>query len=160
MKFQELGQNGRVWIYPSSRKLLSQESAEIHSKVEQFLSQWAAHGSSLKAKFQIFHSQFLVLAVDDGFTEASGCSIDKATALFQKLDQDYQLDLFNRFNLFFKADEDILLFSPQSIKQAYDQSTISKDSLFFNNALYNLSDFRSSWLIPFSESWAFKQAVQ
>jgi len=153
--FDSLTGNGRVWIFTSNRKLTTREVDEINAKFDVFCKDWSAHGSQLKASFQIFNNQILVLGADEDFEPASGCSIDRSTAIFQEIDQTLQIDLFNRLNLAFKENGEIVIVRMADIQSAYDLKKITDSSTFFDNSVNTLQDIRTRWKVPFSKSWAY-----
>jgi hypothetical protein len=153
--FDSLTGNGRVWIFTSNRKLTTREVDEINAKFDVFCEDWSAHGSQLKASFQIFNNQILVLGADEDFEPASGCSIDRSTAIFQEIDQTLQIDLFNRLNLAFKENDEIVIVRMADIQSAYDLKKITDSSTFFDNSVNTLQDIRTRWKMPFSKSWAY-----
>ena len=153
--FDSLTGNGRVWIFTSNRKLTTHEADEINAKFDVFCQDWSAHGSQLKASFQIFNNQILVLGADEDFEPASGCSIDRSTAIFQEIDQTLQIDLFNRMNLAFQENDEIVIVRMADIQSAYDLKKITDSSIFFDNSLNSLHDIRTRWKVPFCKSWAY-----
>ncbi|MDG1721038.1 MAG: ABC transporter ATPase [Bacteroidia bacterium] len=153
--FDSLTGNGRVWIFTSNRKLTTREVDEINAKFDVFCKDWSAHGSQLKASFQIFNNQILVLGADEDFEPASGCSIDRSTAIFQEIDQTLKIDLFNRLNLAFKENDEIIIVRMADIQSAYDLKKITDSSTFFDNSVNTLQDIRIRWKMPFSKSWAY-----
>lgn len=152
--FTELHGDGRVWIYTSNRPLTQAEQAEIKAKVNSFCADWAAHGSALKSQFDIFHDHFLVLAVDEDFEAASGCSIDSSVAVFRELDANYHLDLFNRLNLAFLIADHVHLIKLAELNTAHQQGLISNESILIDNTISSLKQLRNDWKKPLSESWA------
>ena len=76
VKFENLPSHSRVWIYQSNRKFTTQEVEFITEKAILFTNQWTKHGSDLQGSLVIKYNQFLILAVDEGFNNVSGCSID------------------------------------------------------------------------------------
>ena len=155
--FPSLQGNGRIWIYVANRKLTAIEIADTKAKLAVFCESWAAHGNQLKADFDVFHNQLLVLGVDEQVEAASGCSIDKSTAIFQQIDSELQLDLFNRMNLSFLQNEEIRIGQMQDINQAYISGLIKEDTVFLDNTISILSDLRTRWHVPFKASWAFSK---
>ena len=73
--FEELPESARVWIYQSDKILDSKQVDYIEEQAKVFCNQWSAHSTPLKSGYQILHKKFLVLSVDEGYNEASGCSI-------------------------------------------------------------------------------------
>ena len=63
--FDTLSDDARIWIYPASRSFSAQELPEISEKMETFLTQWTAHGASLKAGFMIPYKRFIVFGLDE-----------------------------------------------------------------------------------------------
>lgn len=153
--FDSLTGNGRVWIFTSNRKLTTHEADEINAKFDVFCQDWSAHGSQLKASFQIFNNQILVLGADEDFEPASGCSIDRSTAIFQEIDQTLQIDLFNRLNLAFQENDEIVIVRMADIQSAYDLKKITDSSIFFDNSVNSLHDIRTRWKVHFCKSWAY-----
>ena len=155
--FPALQGNGRVWIYVSNRALSENEQKAIKEDLSTFCKSWAAHGNQLAADFDVFHNQLLVLAVDENVEAATGCSIDKATAIFQEIDANLHLDLFDRVNLTFVKAGGIRIVKMQDINQAFHSGVITADSLFLDNTISSLSELRERWEVPFKDSWAFRK---
>ncbi len=82
--FKELPESSRVWIYQANRSLSEQELQEINTKLEDFITQWTAHGANLKASFEIRYKRFIILALDQELNAASGCSIDASVHFIQQ----------------------------------------------------------------------------
>ena len=155
--FPSLTGNGRIWIYAANRKLSSTEVQDVKSRLAGFCQGWAAHGNQLAADFEVCHEQLLVLAVDEQVEAATGCSIDKATAIFQQIDAELQLDLFNRMNLTFLEGDTVRMVRMNDISQAFHSRLIKEDSVFLDNTISVLSDLRTRWQVPFKNSWAFRK---
>ena len=152
--FNDLKGNGRIWIYTSKRKLSIPEVEKITAKVKSFCEGWAAHGSSLKSDFKIFNDQFLVLAVDEDFEAASGCSIDSSVQVFREIDQAYNLDLFNRLNLGFLIADQVKIIRLAELNTAHQQGQIDSNSILIDNTISTLDQLRTDWHKPLSKSWA------
>ena len=95
VKFENLSSHSRVWIYQSDRKFTTKEVGFISEKAILFIDQWTKHGSDLQGSFMIKYNQFLVLAVDEGFNNVSGCSIDASVRFVKGLEHELKLDLMN-----------------------------------------------------------------
>lgn len=155
--FPSLKGNGRIWIYAANRQLAQNEQEAIKVELSEFCASWAAHGNQLTADFDIFHNQLLVLGVDEQVASATGCSIDKATGIFQKVDAQLELDLFNRMNLTFLDNDKIRLVQMTDINQAYHAGLINDETTFLDNTISVLSELRTKWQEPFKDSWAYKR---
>lgn len=151
--FNDLKGNGRVWIYTSNRPLSLQEQAEIKESMQSFTENWAAHGTQLRSDFDILEDHFLVLAVDEDFEAASGCSIDSSVQVFRDISGKYNIDLFNRMNLAFKIADQVKIIKMAELNTAIQQGTLEIDHLFYDNSISDLNSLRSSWKKPIKESW-------
>src|ERR1700749_1742248 len=99
MQFSE---NSRVWIYQSDKKLADAEVQQIQQNLDAFTTQWTAHNPQLKAKAEVRYNRFLILIVDESQAGASGCSIDKSVNFMQHLERQFNINLFDRFNLAYR----------------------------------------------------------
>src|ERR1700759_2190076 len=99
MKFSE---NSRVWIYQSDKELTDSEVALLQSQLDNFTTGWTAHNNQLKAKAEIRYNRFIILVVDESQAGASGCSIDKSVRFMKDIEQEFGINLFDRFNLAYR----------------------------------------------------------
>lgn len=150
MQFSE---NSRVWIYQSDKKLSDTEVQEIQQHLSQFATHWTAHNNRLKAKAEIRYNRFLILVVDESQAGASGCSIDKSVNFMKQLEQQFNLHLFDRFNLAYREGDEILSLPRHGFEDLIKQGKINKDSIVFNNLVQNLAELETKWEVPFKDSW-------
>jgi hypothetical protein len=150
MQFSE---NSRVWIYQSDKKLSDTEAQEIQQHLNQFATHWTAHNNRLKAKAEIRYNRFLILVVDESQAGASGCSIDKSVNFMKQLEQQFNIHLFDRFNLAYREGDEILSLPRHGFEDLIKQGKINKDSIVFNNLVHNLAELETKWEVPFKDSW-------
>lgn len=145
--------HSKVWIYQSNRKFTDKETAEIQEVLNNFTSQWAAHGHQLKAKAEIFYQYFIVLTVDQQVASVTGCSIDASVKVMKGIESKYELDLFNRFNMAYKIDGEVHVVSKEDFETLITINKIDLNTTVFNNLVENLADFEQKWEVPLQESW-------
>lgn len=150
--FSELSSDSKIWIYQSDRFFTTEEAAFAEKKLADFVQNWKSHGQPVKAAGNILHNLFIVLAADES-ESPSGCSIDSSVHFLKELEQELNINLFNRSALALFTDGNISFVSLNKIKEAISQGTITKETLFFDNLVKNLSSFRNEWLVPFKSSW-------
>jgi hypothetical protein len=150
MHFSE---NSRVWIYQSDRKLTDLETQEIEAKLKAFVSEWTAHTMQLAAGAEVRYNRFLILIVDESKAGASGCSIDKSVKFMKQLEQEYNINLFDRFNLAYKEGEEVLSAPRNAFEELIKQGTITANTTVFNNLVQSLAELNTKWEVPFSQSW-------
>lgn len=150
MHFSE---NSRVWVYQSDRKLSEQETHEIEAKLKAFVQEWTAHTIQLVAGAEVRYNRFLILIVDESKTGASGCSIDSSVRFIKGLEQEYNINLFDRFNLAYKEGAEVLS-APRSVfEQLVKDGKITADTIVFNNVVQTVAELNTKWEVPFKESW-------
>lgn len=150
--FEELSDKSRIWIFQSTMPL-GEKSEQILEEADQFLQQWAAHGAALMASSTIEYDHFLIIATDEDFNMASGCSIDSMTRFVQELAQRHQLNLFDRSKLAFLKGGEVLQIDMKSIKDKVAQGYFDSQMLFFNNNISTKSQLQNEWLVKPEESW-------
>lgn len=151
--------SSRLWIYQSNRKLKADEAAQIENKARDFVSEWTAHKQNLNASVQVLHHSFLMLMVDESQTGASGCSIDSSVRFIKQLEQEFDLNFFDRLNFAFANEgSDIFFVKKAEIKEAFNKGKISAESFYFNNLVGTLGEFKSNWQQRFKDSWLYSVA--
>lgn len=150
MNFSE---NSRVWIYQSNRELNPVEMARMEHILTEFTSDWTAHNNLLKAQAEIRYNRFIILTVDESQAGVTGCSIDKSVALMKSLEQEFHLNLFDRFNTAYRAAEGIASASRNDFEELIKQGVVNSDTIVFNNLVNTLRDLDTKWEVPFKNSW-------
>lgn len=143
----------RVWIYQSDRKFTSTEETEILNKLAAFTNQWKAHGNELLAKAEIRYGFFIILTVDESQAGVTGCSIDSSVRLIKEIEQEYHIDLFNRFNIAYKVNEEVVVNSKEDFETLVNIKQVTTETIVFNNMVQNLAELESKWEVPFQNSW-------
>ena len=91
-----LSGESRVWLYTADRLLTSEEQVELSDAIESFLSDWVAHGQSLRASWRLEGGRCLIIALDQRSPQATGCSIDAKVHWLQALGQQWGIDWMMR----------------------------------------------------------------
>ena len=151
--FSELPEQARVWIYPSSRVFSADEKTLIASKLDTFLSQWAAHGAPLKTAFDLPYNRFIVIGLDEEIQGASGCSIDASVRFIQELEQAFDLTLLDKMNVCYRVDGQIVYTPLKAFRKLAKTSEINQDTIVFNNLVVNKGEYETLWETPAYNSW-------
>jgi hypothetical protein len=150
---EQLPETARVWIYQSDRKFSDEEMKAIEAALDGFIQTWTAHGKDLKAGYEIRYRRFIVIALDQAHTAASGCSIDASVHFIQSLEQKFDLDLLDKMNVTFKQGEYITYKSLADFKKMAKEKAISAKTVVFNNLVTDIREYREHWEVPAQESW-------
>ncbi|MFM7700105.1 MAG: hypothetical protein ACKO7V_04860, partial [Bacteroidota bacterium] len=122
---------------------------------------WTAHRQDLRASGALYQGYFILLAVDESQTAASGCSIDTATHFVQDLGQSLNLNFLEKRRYFYRnGDQPIHAVDSQTI-QAVDHRTmqaavqdglVTPATLVADTLVSKVGDLDRLWL-PLGESW-------
>lgn len=145
--------DARVWVYQSNSVLSDAEVIAIKSEGAHFISDWAAHGASLKASFDILYNRFIVIAVDEQQAMASGCSIDKSVKFVKELEHKFNLNLFDRMQVAYKKEEEINVCSLSEFEKLAAQGLVNELTIVFNNMVTSKKLFDTQWQVPLKQSW-------
>jgi len=143
----------KIWIYQSNRELTSPEVTAIQQKLNDFTTQWQAHGHQLQAKADILYNFFIVFTVDEASASVTGCSIDSSVRIIKEIEQEYKLDLFNRFNIAYKQANKVLVLNKEDFETMVNIKKIGPDTIVFNNLVATLAEFENKWETSFEKSW-------
>lgn len=146
----------KVWIYQSDRAFSNEEVIAIQQQLNDFTTEWKAHGHQLQAKAEILYNYFIVFIVDEASAGTTGCSIDASVRVIKGLEQEYSVDLFNRFNMAYKTDDKVVVLNKEDFETLISIKKINADSIVFNNLVQTLDDFEKKWEVPLKNSWHAK----
>lgn len=151
--YNTLPDSARVWVYQSDRKFKQEELPIIQKEAEEFITNWTRHGDQLKGSYTVIHNQFLVLAIDESFANASGCSIDSSVRFVKKIESQLSVDLMNKLNISFKDGDNINIVSLSDFQEFAKQNKITPDTIVFNNMVQTKGEISNQWEVPAKDSW-------
>ncbi|AXT55565.1 ABC transporter ATPase [Aquimarina sp. AD1] len=151
--FKELPDTSRIWIYQANRSFTLEELDEIKNKLETFITQWTAHGSDLKAGYDIKYKRFITIALDQDMNQATGCSIDASVHFIQQLETDYKVDLMDKMNVSYKQGEFVAYKTLTDFRKMAKNRSVSPNTIVFNNLVTNIAEYKTDWEVPAKDSW-------
>ncbi|WP_335964390.1 ABC transporter ATPase [Galbibacter sp. PAP.153] len=151
--FNEISETARVWIYQANRSFTEDEIKELNQKITNFIEQWTAHGAHLQASFEIRYKRFIIIALDQEFNAASGCSIDASVRFIQELEKEYHVDLLDKMNVSYRQGDFIAYKTLADFKKMAKQKAVSQNTIVFNNLVTNKEEYQNYWEVPARDSW-------
>ncbi|MBE16033.1 MAG: ABC transporter ATPase [Dokdonia sp.] len=151
--FKNMPDTSRIWIYQSDTRFSQEQLVKIRKDLTSFLTAWTAHGAQLKAGFDIRHDRFIIIALDQTQSQASGCSIDSQVRFIIALQQELGVDLLDKMNVTYYQNDRVHYKPLLDFKKMAKDGAIGKKTIVFNNLVTNLGEFKDSWEIPAIESW-------
>lgn len=126
---------------------------EISEGLDEFIKEWTAHGSQLQAGYEIKYNRFIIIALDQSQTAASGCSIDASVHFIQNLEKKYDIQLLDKMNVSYKQGDYIVYKPLTDFKKMAKEKAVSKATIVFNNLVINKHEYLHNWEVPAQESW-------
>lgn len=152
--FLDYPAEARIWIFMAERPLDAVQADVVNMYMSQFIPQWKAHGDALKAGYELIENQFIVVAVDETPTLASGCSIDAMTRFIREIESKTGISYTNRMLIGYREENTIKTIPLNEFKSKVKAGEIAADTLIYNNSVSNLNDFWDRWEQPLDKSWA------
>ena len=143
----------RVWIYQADRLFRLQEALEVETYLNDFVQNWQSHGIPVKGYANLLFGQFIILMADETATGVSGCSTDSSVRLMKKIEEMFNVQLFNRQLLAFLVKDKVQVLPMSQLSYAFENNFITGDTIYFNNLVQTKEELLKKWLIPVRESW-------
>src|SRR5258707_13326341 len=102
VSFESLPDASRVWVFASAPALPAAAAKTVLSGVDSHLKEWKAHGEPLTVSREWIEDRFLVVAVDQTHTGASGCSIDGLFRVLQQLENSVHASLVGGGRVYYR----------------------------------------------------------
>ena len=157
---RDFNDNSRVWVYQSNRVFTQPEVLQIEELLKNFSRDWKSHGTPVKGFANLFFGQFIILMADETAMGVSGCSTDSSVRFIKNIEQDFQVELFDRLMLAFLIQERIQLLPLSQISSYLEDGLINTDTLYFNNTILTKKELLDHWIIPVKESWLAKRIFE
>ena len=153
VKFKELPDESRVWVYQSNRIFTNKELNYIRAYSYHFLKKWTAHGSDLKAGIDIPYDRFIVIGLNESIKSATGCSIDSSVRFIKTIENKFNVVLLDKMNVTYRVNNKIDYTPLKNFISMAKKKLIHEDVIVFNNLVVNKKEYRAQWEVPASSSW-------
>ncbi len=146
--YQNLSENAKVYLYPSSRKFYPNELEELDVKVKEFTSKWTKFSTSYKIEYQ----RFLLFFLEEDAVITTKIMDELAEFIFQ-LEKDYNITLLDKVNVCFKQGEYVQYQEMKRFRELIKKKSVSKKTIVFNNFIQTKYEFENEWEVPITNSW-------
>ena len=151
--FDKISDESRIWIFQSNRLIPDLDIEPLKKQIDNFLSSWTSHGNQLMVASKIKYNLFIIIALDQSCSTASGCSIDKLVSFIKNIENNYQISLLDRLDISFRDKNKISVLRLDAFKRKILEKKINNDTIVFNNLINLKSDLADNWEIPLNRSW-------
>ena|SRR5688572_25087749 len=159
VSFESLPANARLWVFQASRKFTFEEKNILNAHLQAFTETWVTHGHPMQASFQIPFVHFVVLAADEGYNAASGCSIDDSVRTVKAVGAQIGIDFFNRSLIAFQTNAGIELIALDQLKAAHAAGRWNAETPTFNNLIATKKQL-AQWIVPAGSTWLKRHLSQ
>ena len=153
VNFDKISDESRIWVFQSNRLISDLDIESLEKQIDVFLSSWTSHGNQLMVASKIEYNLFIIIALDQSCSTASGCSIDKLVSFVKNIENDYQISLLDRLDISFRDKNKISVLRLDDFKRKILEKKINNDTIVFNNLINLKSDLANNWEIPLNRSW-------
>jgi hypothetical protein len=154
---KEMNPHSKIWIYQSNREFTTQEAEDFKLYAADFIKSWNSHGTILQSSIELRYNRFIIIAVDESVTPASGCSIDKSVAFIKSVEQKFHLNLFDRMQVAYrKSNGNICTAHLLEFEKMIAAGDINEETTVFNNLVEKFNQLQTQWEVPVKMSWHSK----
>ncbi|MEE9348754.1 MAG: ABC transporter ATPase [Flavobacteriaceae bacterium] len=146
--YQNLSEEAKVFLYPSSRKFYPNELEELDQKIKEFISSF----EDISIAFKIEYQRFIIFFISEDVT-ISTSFMDKIANFIIQLETDYSITLLDKVNVCFKQGEHVQYQEMKRFRELIKKKSVSKKTIVFNNFLQSKYEFENQWEVVITDSW-------
>lgn len=153
-EFEKLPDNSRVWVYGADVAIGGKAEKILLEQVDNYLTDWKAHGMPLTAGRDWREHRFLTIAVDQNQAGASGCSIDGLFRTLKSLEQKIGAGIVTSGLVFYRDKQgEIQAVSRDDFGGAGARGEIDADTQVFDLSVTTLGEWRARFSSRAGDSW-------
>jgi hypothetical protein len=152
--FDVLPGDARVWVFGAANELTDTASNRLLRAVDEFLTEWNAHGSPLTCGREWREGRFLAIGVDQSTAGASGCSIDGLFRTLARLEPELGTTLLGGGRVYYRdATGRVNVATRGAFNQLARDGQVGPDTLAFDTSITSAAAWRDRFERPIRESW-------
>lgn len=154
VEFDQLPDSARIWVYGADRDLTKEEESRLLEAVDDFLSQWAAHGVPLHNARRWDEDRFLTIGVDSTKEGASGCSIDGLYRALKALESSIGARIVTSGLIYYRGnDGKIHSVTRDEFSDLAAKGEINGDTEVYDLSVTSLNEWKSRFKSRAHDSW-------
>jgi hypothetical protein len=151
--FAAIPDRARLWVFVADVPVA--DPAPLLNEVDAHLEQWAAHGVPLVSGREFRDDRFLVIAVDEAATGASGCSIDGLFRTIGRVQSLVGADLLASGRVAWRdASGAIRVTARDQFESLASQGAVTPHTRVYGTLAETVGEWRTRFETSASESWA------
>ena len=152
--FHTLPDDARLWVFAASDRLTGERADRLLAAVDEWLSEWKAHGEPLTCARDWRDDGFLAIGVDQSTAGASGCSIDALFRVLQDLQGTLGTSLLGGGRVFYRdRDGQIVATDRGAFAARAAAGELDADTVVFDTSVTTVGAYRTAFTQKAGESW-------
>lgn len=152
--FDSLPDDSRCWVFGARAPIDEVDEPRVLGAVDRHLKQWKAHGKPLTCGRVFRDEHFLVIAVDERASDASGCSVDGLFRTLQEIEAGIGTSMVGGGNVYFRGEGEMVHCLPlPEFEQLIAEGEVSGDTIVFDTTVTTLAAYRERFEGPARASW-------
>ena len=154
VSFDSLPDDARVWVFGAADEISGDAGDRLLGAVDDFLSQWNAHGSPLVCGREWRDGRFLAIAVDQSTAGASGCSIDGLFRTLARLEPELGTTMLGGGRVYYRdANGRVNVSTRTAFNALAHDGRVGPDTPVFDTSITTAGAWRERFERPVRESW-------
>lgn len=150
----EMPDDARCWVFAATSPLLGEAAEALLAAVDAYLDRWAAHGTPLVCSRDWQQDRFLTIAVDEGATGASGCSIDGLFRVLAAQETQLGVSLTDAGRVYWRHPDGSVQSAPRpAFRAAAAAGTVTTDTPVFDTTVTTIGRWRTAFEGPAGATW-------
>jgi len=152
--FEKLPDDSRCWVFAALAPLDDVDEPRLLAAVDGYLITWKAHGAALTSAREFKDEFFLAVGVDEGASDASGCSIDGLFRNLQKIEDGIGTSMVGGGQVYFRAPGGLVTSCTRPQFEAMAaMGDIGADTMVFDTTVTTVGAYRKQFEIKARDSW-------
>ena len=150
VEFRSLPDDARVWVFAASEPVIGAQADRLLAAVDEWLSDWKAHGEPLTCSRDWRDDRFLAIGVDQSTAGASGCSIDALFRVFKSLQSTGGPSLLGGSRVFYRDSNGNIAADSRDM---FAKAAVGPDTIVFDTTVTTAGAYRTAFEKPLRDSW-------
>lgn len=152
--FRSLPDDARLWVFAASDRVTGDRADRLLAAVDEWLSEWKAHGEPLTCARDWREDRFLVIGVDQSTAGASGCSIDALFHVLQDLQGTLGTSLLGGGRVFYRnRDGQVEVTDRGGFAARAAEGQVDTDTMVFDTSVTSARAYRAAFTRRAGEAW-------
>lgn len=152
--FDSLPDDARLWVFGARAPLDDVDAPRLLGAVDGFLKTWKAHGEPLTCARDFRDEHFLLVAVDERASGASGCSIDGLFRLLKQAEEGVGTSLVGGGLVYFRSIAGLAVScSRREFEHMSAMGDVDGETPVFDTTVTTMGEFRARFERPARASW-------